>query len=400
MHATLHSSHVTHDFSDGELAIDIVTDDARRGISRHDRVRFAVPRDYHVHNDAVAAALLTLLGRTCSQITFNFPISEHCAALLTSYYSLAQVGPIDPTLEPRQPGRQFALNFSGGTDSTALYLLLQDVLGDDFKVITSDFGGRFVRERSGFQTLRRDITCRTNLRQRGYDEHGRFIAAVPLLFADYLDLGRVASGHGLLQENVTIARRTKAHTPDYRAKEPVYLAGGLREEHIVRGLSSHAILRIILQRAPERLEGAFTASAYRNTEKYYSRMLVVRGLCQELGLPLPAFLEGLPQPQVLWPHIAGQRYSLVTMYALKYLGIAEARAITANFEQFDFSYLDGMTLEFLKRYNTNVVDLLPDDLRPAVLNAFHAYDIYPYQEHDWRELDVVREKVFEPGALE
>lgn len=271
MRATLHSSHVTRDFSDGQLTIDIVKEDALLGVSRHDRVHFSVPRDYHVHNDSVAAALLTLLGRTCAEAAFNFPISERCAELLTSYYKLAGVGPVDAALEPRQPGRHLAINFSGGTDSTALYLLMQDVLGDDFKVVSIDFGGRFTHERQGYRRFHRDVTCRTDLRQHGYDTHGRFIASVALLYADYLDLAGVVSGHTLLQETSSIISRADGRLPDYRQKEPAYRAGGLAEEHLVRSLTTLSMFQIVLDSAPERREDAFAASAPRNTEKYYAR---------------------------------------------------------------------------------------------------------------------------------
>jgi hypothetical protein len=397
--ATLHSSHVTRDFSDGQLTFDIVKEDARLGVSRHDRVHFSVPRDYHVHHDSVAAALLTLLGRTCAEVTFNFPISERCAELLTNYYRLAGVGPVDPALEPRRPGRHIAINFSGGVDSTALLLLMQEVLGDDVRVISIDFGGRFAHERRGFRQFRRDVTCRTDLRQHGYDQHGRFIASVALLYADYLELSSVANGHTLMQETTSIVSRADGRLPDYRQKEPVYLAGGLAEEHLVRGLTTLSMFKIILDSAPERLEDIFAASAQPNTEKYYSRALLIRYLLREAGLPLPAFLQSAKRPSVTWEHSPGQRYSFIALWMLKHDGPDAARSIVADFDQFDFGYLDELALNFFARYNTNLIGLLPDALRPALLTAYHKHGIYPYTERDWHELDIVREQMFEPGAV-
>lgn len=53
----------------------------------------------------------------------------------------------------------------------------------------------------------------------------------------------------------------------------------------------------------------------------------------------------------------------------------------------------------MARYNTNVIELLPEAPRPAILTAYHRHGIYPYAERDWRELAIVRERAFEPGAV-
>ena len=130
------------------------------------------------------------------------------------------------------------------------------------------------------------------------------------------------------------------------------------------------------------------------------RVLWVRSLFREAGLALPAFLRTVSQPSVPWEHSPGQRYSLISLWTLKHEGRDAARAITANFDQFDFGYLDDLSLNFMARYNTNVIELLPAALRPRLLSAFHGHGIYPYTERDWHELAVVREQAFEPWAVE
>jgi hypothetical protein len=296
MHVAFQSSHVARDVSSGELAIDIVRTDSLAGVVQHDQVHFAIPRNYHVHDDCVAAALMTLVGETCPVVTSNFPISEHCARILTSFYKLEDVGPVDASLEPRRPGRHVAINFSGGVDSTALYLLMQEVLGSDFKVVSYDFGGRFRRERTNFELFHRDVTCRTDLRARGFNRHGRFLASLPLLFADYLDLRSIASGHTLHNERDTIVSTIDGVRPDYRRQDGVYRAGGLAEEHFVRGLASPGAIKIILDRAPERLETALAASARRDSEKYYTRAIWSKHVYERVGLPLPDWLTSLTPP--------------------------------------------------------------------------------------------------------
>jgi hypothetical protein len=55
---------------------------ARAGVTVVDDVYFSVPADFRAHNDAVAAALLTLIGGHYPRVSFNVPISTHCATLL------------------------------------------------------------------------------------------------------------------------------------------------------------------------------------------------------------------------------------------------------------------------------------------------------------------------------
>jgi hypothetical protein len=394
MRVAFHSSHPAGDYGGGTLAVDVVREDASTGDRQTARIHFSVPPDYHVHNDSVAAALLTLVGKSCREVTFNFPISQRCAELLRTYYRLDSVGPIDESLEPRRPGRNLAINFSGGVDSTGLYLLLDEVLGDDFKVITYDFGGRFDRERTGYVQFRRDITCRTDLREHGFNQYGRFISSAPLLFADYLDLRAVASGHTLHNEVVSMVSTLNGSPPDYRARDVIYHAGGLEEAHLVRTLCSPGIFRLILRRAPERMRAALSASAVRGTEKYYTRAIWSKHVYRELGIPLPGWIASLNAPATDWQH-AGQRFTVFTLWIAIHEGIAEARKVTPEIERYDLSFLDGLSMRFVDKYNTNLASLLPDDIGNAIRGAFHAHGIYPYTERDWQELETVRRVLLE-----
>ena len=73
------SSHVSGDFAARRLTVAIARPDAARGLTVRDQVWFSVPADFRTHHDSVAAALMTLVGRTYTIVTFNFPISRHCA---------------------------------------------------------------------------------------------------------------------------------------------------------------------------------------------------------------------------------------------------------------------------------------------------------------------------------
>jgi hypothetical protein len=177
------------------MLVHIQTEDPRAGQTRLDEVFFSVPPDFRTHNDSVAAALLTLVGKACSSVTLNFPISSSCAEALAAYYDLTEIGPVDPSLEPRQPGQALALNFSGGLDSVSVWVLLRELMGVDIKVVHADYGSGFAREQDATRGYILDVDCATNLRTLGFDERGRFLAAVPLLYAEYADLGSVTHGN-------------------------------------------------------------------------------------------------------------------------------------------------------------------------------------------------------------
>jgi hypothetical protein len=168
MHVAFRSSHVDGDYSDGKLHL-LIDPERGPGAARHiDPIWFTVPADFHTHNDSVAAALLTLVGQRFRSVSLNLPISRYCAETLAWYYQLDEIGPVDAGLEPRRPGHVLALNFSGGLDSTALWVLLRDLAGVTFKVVTSEYEHSTL-DRPGFTGYHRDVSTVTNLRRRGYD---------------------------------------------------------------------------------------------------------------------------------------------------------------------------------------------------------------------------------------
>lgn len=256
------SGHVAGDYPGGQLAVTIRRGVARERPVRSDVVHFSVPPDFHTHHDAVAAAMLTRVGKHASTVEFNFPVSPHCAELLQRYYpKLERVEPIDPSAAPRRPGRYLGLNFSGGIDSTAVWLILRAVVGDQFRVVTSDYGGPYAFEAAGFGAFRRDVTCRTDLREKGFDWAGRFNSCVPLLYADYLDLRAQVTGHPYTLGSSQVESLRDGHPPSFLNEDLVLLAGGLEELHLLRPVFNSGPMLVVATLAPELIRNAFAASA-------------------------------------------------------------------------------------------------------------------------------------------
>jgi hypothetical protein len=292
-------------------------------------------------------------------------------------------------LEPRRPGRYVALNFSGGFDSTALWWLLRHELGAEFKVVTTDYGGQQAHEQPSFQRFPRDVTCRTDVRRKRYDRAGRFNAAVPLLFADYLDLHSLASAHTLRQEQADTESLLDGRAPSFLALEAAYQAGGLEEAHYVRCVHSRALQKVLVLAAPHLLPDALLGSGPPGTEKHYTRALGLRAWFEQLGLDVPDYLTDIPLPVHPIPLIRRTRNLMQGLTVAKYFGVDVARPLAPWMDDVDLAVLDDLTLEFLDRYNPNFIHFIPAEAKHQLLAVFHRYGIYPYTEHDWHEIALV-----------
>ena len=383
------SSHVDGS-ADGLLSVGIERDGGSR--RRDPVVEFEVPPDFHAHNDSVAAALMTLVGDEPGSATFNFPISSFCAETLANYYHLETVGPVDPNLPSRPRGRFLGMNFSGGLDSSALRALLDRMMPGEFRVISTNFMGKETNEEAAQRAWPPDLSCRTDFRRKGYFS-GRFTAAVPLLFADYLDLYGLTSAHVFSQDVNSLERNVDGHLPAFFSKEPVYRAGGLEEIHLLRGLDEVAILRVLMRLAPERLEWAVRGSSQPGTLRNISRRLSLRILFERENVPAPEIVRatGLETR----PEQPGQFFSGggAILFVVKHYGEAGVRVLSAgdvDMSLLDFSFLDDLTMDCALKYNTNYIEYIPPELRRPVLTLLASIDIQPYNERDWRELDAIR----------
>jgi hypothetical protein len=393
MRVAFASSHVHGDFNSGRLEIRIEREDTRSGVTVVDDIYFSVPPDFHAHNDLVAVALMTLIGRQFRAVSFNFPISERCAARLRDYYQLLEVGPVDAGLEPRPPGRRIGVTFSGGLDSLATVVLLRELLHEPAVVITADYGGAYAFERDGYGSVRQDLVCATDFRRKGYFRHGRFNFAVPLLYADYFALSGVATGNPFTQTPVDLASLADGAAPEFLGPARALQAGGVDELFIVRSLMTPALLRVLMTAAPELLEYGFRGAGPPGGTKPYYKGLVLRHLYQADGRQPPAFLDTLAVPTRTFRYGDELNNDLRALYLLRHGVVEPTRRLFPNLARQRLDFNAGLRHTMQERYNTNVIAHVPPELRQRLLAAFHACGIYPYDERDWHELDILRRHV-------
>jgi hypothetical protein len=296
---------------------------------------------------------------------------------------------VDAALEPRQPGRYLAVNFSGGTDSTAVWVLLRALLGNDFRVVTSQYWDDVHREVATARRFAPDVICRTNLRTRGYDRAGRFNNAVPLLFADYLDLWGVCPGHGYIHYPFSHESRRDGQPPAFLESSRSFSAGGLAEVHLIRSVTEPGVALLLAQLAPRLVEGAVRASGRAGSDKYATRVLTFRWAYETLGLPLPAYLRELPC--VAPAYHAGQGVLLPrALFFARWYGVDVAARVIPRIRDIDPASFDHLDFRWAERYHPNMLPLLPPDLRDRLLVLLHRAGIYPFDEHDFDQLERMR----------
>lgn len=280
--------------------------------------------------------------------------------------------------------------FSGGSDSSALWLLLRRALGGDFLTITNDYSGFFAYEAAGRTQIIADVTCRTNLRERRWDRYGRFNFAVPLLYADYLDLAGVAPGHTIGHHADTYLGSLCLGNPaQWTRLDEVLNAGGLEEYHALRPLTTIGVSRILMQDGQHLIEGALAASERPGNPKRYTKEAVFQAMFQAAGLPLPPYLRDIGSISARHQLGTNADRDHRVLFLLKHGYRGEAGRITFRLDRHDLRPLDGLAQTYLERYSTPIVDLLPLSLRSPVVAALHTYGIVPYDEQDWREIDIV-----------
>lgn len=88
----------------------------------------------------------------------------------------------------------------------------------------------------------------------------------------------------------------------------------------------------------------------------------------------------------------GERLDVDTwaLYFLRTRGRAFVDTFVRGLDRLDLSQLDELSYDFLFRYSSSLLQVIPEPLRRRFTSVLHSFDIYPYSERDWRDLDRYR----------
>lgn len=348
---------------------------------QRDHLHFSVPDGFRAHCDLVATAVAPLLGRSYAHITFDFPVSEPVRIQVEARTRAKVVSA--GAQEVRQPGTRLALNFSGGMDSLAAWLLAPD----ETVRLAVDFGRWFRRERGSFELLAPDVICSTDFRAKGYGlTDWLSMGAAATLFADHLDLASVGFGSHL------------AASPSYlrpRGLEPgdatasLISAAGLRDGTLTRGLTEFGTSLIFDRYAPGVADNSLSSVARSGSAKMFRKRLIYDSAVAFRGGPrVDIEHRRLPHRKIqLWQSY-GMDFAMIILMALY-----PPEFVRRFIKEPDMGVLEAASdirPDFAFRCNPMFVQQIPPRLRNTVVQRMAAADIEMYGDADWVEYEKLR----------
>lgn len=362
-------AHVTiskPELSCGRLVAEIRTE------KKAEAIYFTTPDNFSTHPDCVASAYATLCGRDFQSIHFAFPVSAKCRQIIerVSQASVTSEG----TTAQRKSGTRIGLNFSGGFDSLAAYLLAPE---KQIRVAV-DFKKGFERERAFFSKLAPEIVCETNLREKGYAKAAwQFMGAATFLYADYLDLA--GAGYGTIFEATTYNYRLapSKYPIDYRDALDLY------DATMTRGLTEFGTALVLTSLAPELVAQSRASVAPEGSEKSYRKRLLVEAASHHRGGSAPSF-SGHDVPL--------RRCTYGTSFALDFLALAFAglygmEAVSTWMDGLDIvdeDALNALRFDWLFKYNQIFEDQIPPSVRSEFFDRLTQIGIGRFDDDDFR----------------
>ena len=234
-----------------------------------DTIWFQLPVSHRPHPDLVASAIVAVFGSTFSEWEYRAPISSTTLRHLESFTGAEWDVPLY-SLDPRTPGSDTVLNFSGGFDSLAAVALL----GDDNPKVSIDFGSRFERERKFFSKF---DTAIVSTNARDFETSWTFMGVGAILLADYFNAGYLSFGSILEASPWGMVAREKP-----KMGNPLFLNIGLRETNPLGGMTEFGTALIAARAFPDLIVESLSSLADRHTEKYKRKFLLLQCVAEEV----------------------------------------------------------------------------------------------------------------------
>lgn len=362
----------------GRLLLTITTE------TRRDQIRFSVPDGFRAHPDLVAAAVTPLIRNRYRRIEFAFPVSErvrHAVAVRANADVVAAgVG------DPRPPGSQVLLNFSGGMDSLAAWLLAPD----DVRRLAIDFGPWFRRERAFFETLEPDVVCETDFRSKGYAGNDwLFMGSAGILFADHLDLGWIGFGTNFESSASSFHRRGWVPNQVDSSPLPTFVtATGLRGATYTRGLTEFAGSLVVDRFGPHLVDGSMRSLARSGAGKGFRKRLAYDSAVAFRGGPAVDLDRRMPRTKIRMWRSYPTDFAMVAFMAMYPPRFVEQ--FVRDVEPDVFEAARQIRPDFLFRNNPLFVTQIPPRMRDTVMRRMGEAGVENYREDDWVEYDKLR----------
>lgn len=348
-------------------------------LTNEDKVFFELSEKIIVNKNLIAIALSTLCGTIFDNVYMDLEIGDEVYNNLKSFFDCEfNVKEINQSGISKGKGN-IILNFSGGFDSLAIYLLMPH----KFKLVSLDFSGKFAREEKFFKVFS-PYTVKTNIRLLGLSRnHWSFMGIGAILFKEYLEADYETFGSILEAGPYTF---TKKHSLlDNPISFPMCFAG-LNELHLARGITEPGTALIISNKSPYFINSSLNSLANIGEEKRYRKQLLIQIIANKYNKDLKLDLVDAGNKVDFNQSLA---HGFLALYIAKFAGIDELNKVVLNVPDEFIELSNQLSLDFYEKFNPNFLNSIPKDLKGDYLKALSDAEVYPYNQKDWEEFNIV-----------
>lgn len=343
---------------------------------------FEFDRRVKVSSSNLAVALSTLCGKKFEKISFDFEVRAETQHQISKFTGAAVEAPTDEISKLLPQAGNHIVSFSGGFDSIAV----SEILGKSANLVSLDFGGWFERETDYFKKYD-TLVISTNIRRQPSQKdalarnHWSFMATGAILTAEYFEAEYHSFG--------TILGATFAQPAKSQTLIPLQ-AVGLKEIPVTSGITEIGTTRIMLQTEfNEVVDSLKSLAGVRDRKNYYKKALVTL-VANDLGIESP-----IPPLDLNWQSKVKFNNSYTTaLSALYFIARGKAELISPLFEEIPetaYELASELKMHFMNRANYDYYQTVPTEIRKNLVTNLDHLGFSPYTEHDWEEIQKVRQ---------
>lgn len=339
-----------------------------------DRFWIELPYSFMPEPDLIAFAFAAICGSGFDEIHIDLPLGPEARDAIRQA-TKARVICMEGNDRRRPPGRQQALNFSGGFDSLAARCLLPCA-----ELVSLDFGGRFSRERTFFEEFS-PYTLRTNLVDLRLNRLSwQFMGIGPILLRDELQLSSYSFGSimaGSLPALVKTGREQRG------TGLAIGEAAGLSVLNPVVGLTEIGSMSLAIRAFGPMIPRILRSVALPKEDKYLRKVQMLHAVSKSVDHWTPDIEIPRLAPRRSW----GDSFAtdLSSLFAMKHLGEWEISSTYKNgIPSAVIDRIQSLDLDFMLRFNPHAFSGIATETLSKWYGTFVEADILPYEEKDWK----------------
>lgn len=355
-------------YEDGELLND-------------DEIYFKFTEKFMVDDNIIAIALTTFCGVVFDEIYFDLTLHEDTVNNIAKYtHANVLTKLINNEKFISENRNKIALNFSGGFDSLAAKILL----GDYVELVSISF---FDIEYNFFKKFKPHM-IETNFRKLGYARNSwTFMGVGSILYSEFLNFRYLLFGT-VLESSYPLVVYDSASRKVFN--DPPFSYAGVDTIKFIQSMTEIGTALVLCNTYPFLVNDSLVSLSNPDTEKRYRKQLIIDILKEKFNLD-DVYLEYTEPPSDERKLEWGKRFAMdfLILYILKNSNIEKTSKLMKNIPQEAVDFVENFSLEFYEKYNVNLLNNIPIEIRSEVTKNLAIAGIFPYDENDYVELKEV-----------